>query len=213
MTSPHHWAQGPMDVRVIQPVDIPGTDRVAFWVFNYWIENVLAVAGIVPKVLGERVDWVLNQAPLAWSRTGVLFHRVHRVEDAQIVLRFSDDPPVGWPELAWGPGWYYHDAKLGKNVAQVTAKPEYFNDPPSLAYYVGMELAGHGCFRMWDMYIPEHSPYPVGGMGDFAAAMVNGGYPSEAEIAAAKLWLGGEAATVDSHPQFTVPLGVEHGRE
>ena len=182
----HHWVQGPMDVRRIQPVDIEGTDRIAFWVFNYWIENVLAVPGVIPHVLGERVDWVLNRAPLAWSRTGVLFHRVHRVEDAQIVLRFSDAPPTGWPDLAWGPGWYYRDDIIGKNVAQVTTKPEYFNHAESLAYYLGMELAGHGCFRMWDMYTAAHAPYLEGIMGDYSAALVNGGYPSTLEIEAAK---------------------------
>lgn len=71
-----------------------------------------------------------------------------------------------------------------------------------------MELAGHGCFRMWDMYLADHEPYPLGVMGGWAAAMANSGLPTPVEIERAKAWLQGQAVHVHNHPEFTVPTGA-----
>lgn len=198
----HHWAQGPRDlVRLNQ-------ERPQ-WEFRWYLETPDAIPGITSHELQAAIHWVLNYNPKAWSRASVVFSQVEAITEAHLVLRFTDTPPARWPNLTGFAGLYYHDDAIGKNVAQVTAQRAIFDHPPSFAYILGMELAGHGCFRMWDMYIIEHEPYPVGSMGGWAAALANEGYPTELEIECAKAWLRGEAVHVHDHPQFTVP-GSEH---
>lgn len=176
----------------------------AGWEFRYWIEPPSEPWPFEPWVYAAKCHFILTD-PRGWARSGVNFRRVDTMAECDIIIRFTDAPPPDWPELPWGAGWYYHDSKLGKNVAQVTPQAAYFNDTPAYNYFVGMEVVGHGTFRMWDMYIPEHEPYPVGAMGGYAAAMETDGWPTDTEIECAKAWLRGEAVHVHDHPQFTVP--------
>ena len=207
----HHWRQGPADlVRLYAPITY--WEKRWEWQFCYFLETPTAILGVSPEDLRAQIHYTLNMHGLSWSRSGVYFSEVQDIAKAQIVLRFTDAAPAQWPDLAGFSGLYYHDPAIGKNVAQVTNQRAVFDDGPLFAYILGMELAGHGCFRIWDMYTAEHSPYPEGAMGSHAAAIVNFGYPSLAEIAGTKLWLlGDDAVQVHDHPQFTVPFGVEHG--
>lgn len=198
----HHWAQGPLDV---EPLDPERTQ----WEFCWYLETPDAVPNVSAGILSDAIDFLLNRLPQGWHRSGVHFRQVDHIAEAHIVLRFTDASPPDWPDLPWSPGWYYHDSRINKNVAQVTPRREYFDHTTSLAYIVGMELAGHGCFRMWDMYISEHEPYPLGSMGGWAAALANNGFPTDLEIECAKAWLEGAAVQIHSHG-FTVPEGEHH---
>ena len=204
----HHWVQGPRDV-------VPLYAPIRFWEvrfdwqFCWFLETPDAIPGVSSEELAYKVNYTLNVHGLGWHRSGVHFSQIDTMDRAQIVLRFTDRPPPPFPDMTNFLGAYYYDPGIGKNVAQVTAGRGYFDTPSVFAYILGMELAGHGCFRMWDMYIPEHEPYPSGSMGGYEAAMKSWGFPSELEIESAKAWLQGKAIHVHSH-NFTVPAGHVH---
>jgi hypothetical protein len=153
-----------------------------------------------------KCNWVLNGDSRSWgARLGINFCRVAGIQDCDIVIRFSNSPPPQWPGLQ-GLGWYYRDHALGKNVAHVSALPGLFNNTAGFNYVLGMEAVGHGTLRMWDMYIQEHEPY-IGSLGSWTSAMLNDGWPTDAEVADGLIWLDGKTpeALIHDHPQFTVP--------
>jgi len=196
----HHWAQGPLDVRPLGP---------GRWEFPYWIEWGPDMAWLEPWAWESKCDLVLNRDPRSWgARLNLNFRRVSLITECDIVLRFNNGPPLQWPGLE-GLGWYYHDPVVGKNVAHVSALPELFNNTPGFTFVLGMEAVGHGTLRMWDMYIQEHEPY-IGSMGSWASAMLNDGWPIDADIADGLVWLDGQTPPelIHNHPQFTVPSVV-----
>lgn len=205
---PHHWAQGPLDVWAKRQWYFP-KQRVPSlrWGFRYWIQD--GVLGVTRESLSKRVDLVLNHHPRSWRRAGVDFIEVTQHQDAEIVLRFSDAPPIDWPNMTGFLGLYYHDRHSGKNVAQVTPSRQYFDDPTSLAYILGMELAGHGCFRMHDGYLHGHEPYK-GAMGGWEEAKQSLGFPTDLEIQSAKAWLKGEAFFVHGHNVVVPEADIIH---
>ena len=209
----HHWTQGPRDVVPLY-APIRYWEKRWEWQFCWYLETPDAFPGVSGEELAEKVHYTLNMHGLGWRRSGVFFSQVDSIEKAHIVLRFTDSPPPDYPNMTGFLGVYYADRGIGKNVSQVTARREHFDNPTTFAYILGMELAGHGCFRMWDMYISEHEPYLLGSMGGWAAAERSFGFPSETEIQCAKAWLKGQAVHVHSH-NFTVPAGAvhEHGDE
>jgi hypothetical protein len=175
------------------------------WQFRWFLEGGIDGVDETDDHIAASVDFVLRQG---WAKTGVEFVQVGSLAVAHIVLRLTDAAPPAWPNIPWGPGWYYRDDSINKNVAQVSARPEYFRESRKWAYLVGMEMVGHGCFRMWDMYTAEHAPYLLGVMGDWEAALANSGLPTPTEIECAKAWLRSEAVHVHDHPEFTVPTGA-----
>jgi len=198
----HHWAQGPQDVTLLY-APITYFERNWTHQFTWCLEDTQAV-----KAMGKAgrdnlryaVNYTLNLHGQSWSRSGVYFSEVQDREKAHIILRVSDDKVLGPDGLAWAAGWYYHEH--GDAIAQITAQPErlggYSAFYPGFAYVLGMEIAGHGCFRMHDMYTLPHIPY-TGAMGGWDEAMKSQGYPTQLEIDCAKAWLAGTAAHVHDH--------------
>ena len=74
---------------------------------------------------------------------------------------------------------------------------DWIDDMAAMRYIVNMEVAGHGCFRMLDMYNPVHQPY-TGSMGSWTDAAKSDYWPTQKEIVSAKAWLKGEAPNVPS---------------
>ena len=168
------------------------------WQFRWWLEPGPGVDALGEDNIARQVDIVLNKVQSSWgATTGVAFVQVPRRELAHIVLRFSDTTPPG--AAGWGAGWYYWDPMIGWPVAQITTQIGVFDDIMMFAYLVGMEMVGHGCFRMHDMYTSQHLPY-VGAMGSWHPADPWTAFPSASEIAAAKEWLQGRAVHVHWEP-------------
>ena len=195
MAIPHHWSQGPMDV---EPLNAARTR----WQFRWWLEPGEHVGALgqpnsaSDDYIARNVDFVLNQVPGTWGkRTGVQFVQVGRLQAAHITLRISNAIPPG--ATMWAPGWNFTDAQ-GRNIAQISPSMLYANTL-LLLYVVGMEMVGHGCFRMHDMYTPNHSPY-VGAMGNWHPADPYTALPSDDEAEDAQLWLQGLAPHVHREP-------------
>ena len=185
MNTPHHWTNGPADV---DPLNQARTR----WQFRWWLEPGPGVTALGEDNIAHYVDVVLNKVQSSWgARVGVAFVQVPRRDLAHIVLRFSDAIPPG--ATFWAGGWYFHDTQIDANIAQIS--PSVFNDIMMFAYLVGMEMVGHGCFRMHDMYTDNHGPYR-GAMGNWHPADPWTAFPSDEEVESAKLWLHGAAVHV-----------------
>ena len=187
---PHHWAQGPGDIEILNKSATRG-------LFRYLIENPTAIAGVSADELDNRIHYTLNEAPNGWHKTGVHFLRTRDLVKANIVLRYFDNAAPNNPD--WRAGSYYRDEVINKAVARITPDRAYYDDPLSFVYLNGMELVGHGAFWMDDMYTRPHLPYPYGSMGTWEVAKQTGGYPSALEIAAGKAFMRGEAVNVHRH--------------
>ena len=190
----------PVPVGSSVSISLPGIPAPGFrWEFRWWLESPPSIPGFSTEDILKKVAFILDGAPLSWGvKTGVRFRQVQTMDEADIVLRITVGPPPGLPRFT-GPGWYYFDPNIQKAVAQVTDQPFYWEHPWIMNYILGMELVGHGCFRMWDMYIPEHEPYLRGSMGGFTAAEAAQGWPSDLEAWCGNEWLGGRAKHIDWH--------------
>ena len=186
---PHHWEQGPGDVHSVPR-------RRWAWKFRWYLDSVVAPPG---QTLSRRqalqlMYYVLNH-PQSWERTGVQFVRTTNRALADILVRFGpQDLSACGPGSA---GCYWWDSTAQKPIAYIGS--EHIGNPNFMAELINMELCGHGAFNMWDMYTPEHQPYPGGVMGTWEDARKTDYFPSALEIEAAKTWLRGEAPHVHWH--------------
>lgn len=185
--TPHHWINGPQDV---EPLNQARTR----WQFRWWLEPSAHVDIIGEDDIAYWVDVLLNKIERSWgARTGVQFVQV-RQELAHITFRFSNDIPPG--ATGWAAGWNYQEA--GHNIAQISPNGSVLGNPYLFAHLLGMELVGHGCFRMHDMYTEPHGGALYrGAMGLWHPALADVmAFPSDDEITSAKLWLQGKAEFV-----------------
>lgn len=186
-TPPHHWQRGPMD---LHPVATPYRLRLRTGVHQtithrmYW--QLDRVTGTTRSRAASRLYDVLLD-PRGWVRAGVHWQRVGWRTDADIIVRV-----IPRDETVCGPGsggcysWGYEPDR--KPVAEVGV--EYIDRDGPWQMLVGMELQGHGAFRMHDGYI-NHPGYE-GVLGSWEAAARVGYRPSAAELDGARLWLGGQ---------------------
>lgn len=181
--SVHHWQQGPADL-------IPLNKARTRWKFLWYLDSH---PGLTRKQALALLYGVINH-PLSWERAGVQFARTMDARKANVWVRVA---PAS--NSACGPGSagcysWGHDATTDKPVVHIGS--EYVGDPGAWAVLVNMELGGHACFRMLDMYNPVHQPYQGGVMGTWGDAARTSFFPSQLEIDAAKAWLRGEAKYV-----------------
>ena len=188
--TPHHWRQGPMDVRpAARPFYVrasDGTYRRMTHRFSWYLDRVEGTT----TANALRSVYACLRHPRSWERSGVAFVRTFDREAANIWLRI-----IPADETRCGPGsaGCYSYGFEARPVAEVGV--EYINRPDAFAVILGMELAAHGCFRMDDMYAQVHQPY-VGVLGTWSQAKAVGYYPTDDEINDAKLWLQGRAPSV-----------------
>lgn len=192
-TPPHHWDDGPLDVRPVAPGTTvrlrDGTRQKVTHEFLWYLD---AVRGTDRRTAAKRLHDVLL-APGGWTKAGVRWRRVSTRAEADVVVRVvPQDETVCGPGSAGCYSWGYED----KPVAEVGV--EYIGDPGGWSMLVGMELCGHGTFRMHDGYTREHMPYS-GSMGTWAEAKAHNWLPSENEIASAKAWLAGQTPAAQRH--------------
>ena len=183
----HHWQQGPADVHRY---------RCNKWKFYWYLDSIVPLPGqiVTRRQILSTLYAVINH-PLSWERSGVQFVRTHFKSRANILIRFGPQN-----DSACGPGsagCYWWDSQAQKPIAYMGI--EYLNNPSVMAELINMELMGHGCFRMWDMYTSEHQPYPGGVMGTWEDSRKTDYFPSELEIVSAKAWLLGLAKHVHWH--------------
>jgi len=196
---PHHWVQGPQDVTQLHaPIEV--FEKRFTHQFTWMLDDTRATRSMRPSAREDfryQVNYTLNLHGLGWHRTGVHFSEVFDRNKAHVLLRIGDDIPPGADPPVWAPGWHYWDGN--KAIAQITARADYLGGysawSPGFVYILGMELAGHACFRMWDMYTLPHLPY-TGAMGGWVEAMKTRGYPTQLEIDSGKAWLQGNAVHV-----------------
>lgn len=188
--TPHHWKQGPLDVaRIARPVYMRTTEgryRRATHRFTWYLDRVDGTT----KANALRAIYAHLRHPRSWERSGVVFTRTFDRDAANIWLRVI---PKDTTRCGPGSAGCYSYGYEAKPVAEVGV--EYVDRPDAFAVILGMELAGHGCFRAADMYTPSNQPY-VGVLGDWRAAKAVGYYPTDEEINDAKLWLQGRAPFV-----------------
>ena len=185
---PHHWEQGPADV---QPTNRSRTLRrgsgQARWRFSWYLDRHDGLG----RREALRLLYVVLNHPLSWERAGVQFVRTMDREAAHVWLRIA---PAAESACGEGSAGCYSWGYEAKPVVHIGS--EYAGDAGAFALLVNMELGGHACFRMLDMYSAAHQPYPGGVMGTWGDAARTNYYPSSAEITAAREWLQGRAAHV-----------------
>lgn len=196
---PHCWAQGPLDVRktsakynVRYRADGTRYYRRTNWEFLWYLNEV---RGTTRTIARKAINRVLHH-PYSWERTGCRWRETDAAQADIYVNVIPKDETVCGPGSA---GCYSWGFRGPKPLAEMGV--EYTNDPEGFAELVNMELCGHGTFRMHDMYFGEgHDVNEYNGvMGTWNAARSTGYYPSDAEIAEAKLWLAGKAQFVHEH--------------
>lgn len=182
-TVPHHWDAGPTSAL---PLDRPYTRAGVRYThrMRWYLDRV---EGTSRKAALAAIGQVLHD-PRAWGRAGVAFVRTTKREEAQILLRVIPQDTTVCGRGAAG-CWSSSGAAGEPPVAEIGA--EYVGNPVAFATILGMELCGHGCFHLLDMYNPAHQPY-LGAMGTWGQAQAVGGFPTDAEITAARTWLDGK---------------------
>lgn len=181
---PHHWEQGPQDVKRVRPFNERG--RRFAHKFYWYLERV---EGTSRRQALTAIYEVLHHQR-SWERSGVKWVRTYLPWRANVRLRvIPRDTTVCGPGAggcySWGTGTPL--AEVGVEYLGTAAFAEILN----------MELAGHGTFRMLDMYNEVHQRIPYEGvMGTWGDAAKTAYYPSDSEIESAKAWLQGRAAIV-----------------
>lgn len=186
---PHHWAQGPADVRPVRPFNERG--HRFEWKFYWYLDKV---EGTSRRQALTGIYQVLHH-PLSWERTGVKWVRTYLPWRANVRLRvIPRDATVCGP----GSGGCYSWGGGRTPLAEVGV--EYMGTP-AFAEILNMELCGHGTFRMHDLYIdhPELADTYTGVMGTWGQAAKASYYPSDGDIEGARLWLEGRAPNVHDH--------------
>jgi len=186
----HFWSQGPLDViKLDEPVEKNG---ITYTHKFYW--HLLRVKDVDYDVAKRSIRDILRSS-YGWARAGVMYLHTKDPEKANILVEV-----VPAAETACGAnsaGCYAWNMDSPKPVASMD--PRYFHEHHFWRVLVNMEIGGHGTFRMWDMYMPNHQPYTHGVMGTADVADRNHGWPSAGEIDAAKKWLAGQASNVHRH--------------
>lgn len=197
---PHHWAQGPLDVRklrktvYVKRATQDGTRSSAInWEFLWYLNDVEGTTRAKANAAIRRVLY----HPLSWERSGCRWRQVWRAAEADILVNvIPQDKTVCGPGSS---GCYSWGFRGPKPIAEMGV--EFIDNPPSFAELVNMELCGHGTFRMHDMYAGQgHDAVAYTGcMGTWHGAAKTNYYPDDDEITAAKLWLEGQAKYVHEH--------------
>lgn len=179
-TAPHHWQQGPADVHPVKPFTNGG--RRYAWKFYWCLDKVVGTS----RSAALRGIYSVINAPQGWARAGVRWVRTMDPAKADILVRvIPQDTSVCGPGSAGCYSW----GSSGKPVAEIGV--ESLGNPFELRVVLGMELCGHGTFRMADGYLKVHQPY-VGVLGTWDQARAVDGYPTDEEIAGAQQWLKGQ---------------------
>lgn len=184
---PHHWSTGPLDVtRLDAPRRVrlrDGTTRQVEWEFKWFLDRV---EGTDRKTAIKRLYDVFLH-PNGWTRAGVRWKRTLDRAQAHIVVRvIPQDTSVCGPGSAGCYSWGYEAD--GKAVAENGV--EHIDRDGPWRVIVGMEVQGHGTFRVHDGYI-NHPGYE-GVMGSWESVARFDFSPSEAEIQGAVMWLAGQ---------------------
>lgn len=171
---PHHWLQGP------QNVEPAGRG----WRFRWYLDRVDGA----DRRAATRAIYAVLRDPRSWERSGVRFVRTFDRRRAHVLLRIVRSGQTACGSNA--AGCYSED---GASTPSAEIDASYLGDPVAFATVLGMELCGHACFRMLDMYTAAHQPTYNGVMGTWEQARALGGFPSDLEIEAAREWLRGRA--------------------
>lgn len=197
-STPHFWTNGPIAVRpLLAPRTIRthggGKARVTHEV-PWFLDRVEGMSR--SAALRRLYDVLLD--PDGWVQVGVHWKRVLTREAATILVRvIPQDSSVCGPGSA---GCYsYGFEPDGKPVAECGIESIGHEGPWRII--VGMELCGHGSFKMEDMYTPDHIQGYVGSMGTWEAAAKVGFRPTSGEIIAARQWLDGKIDPALVHHQ------------
>lgn len=186
----HFFARGPQDVeKLARSLRDPARRGITFTHRFRWYLG--EVSGVSRSEALRRIYAVLRH-PKSWERSGVYFARTNDIREANIVVRIVPDGQTVCGEGA--AGCYSWGWVPGPPLAEVES--QYVADDIWFPSILGMELCGHGAFRMADHYAGsghDASAYH-GAMGNtFDSTHPEGHvWPSDQEIEAAKRWLRGE---------------------
>jgi hypothetical protein len=174
----HFKLQGPLDVRRVQPFELPSSDGAPMtytWVYT-WYPGVLQAVHTQQEV-AEWVESILNESE-GWGRAGVRFVRVENRAEARVIFRYVS--PENAPNRMGGmtPG----AGPEGQDVIEI-ASNRFGNGFFAVIHH---EVA-HAAFSAVDMYKGAgHEPY-MGIMSGESPTRK----PTENDIKCVREWLTG----------------------
>jgi hypothetical protein len=193
--TPHFWAGGPVTVRPLPAprlVRLRNGKRIAATHEVPWFLD--RVEGVDRRKAVKRLYDVFLD-PHGWVQTGVHFRRVATRAEATLLVRVIPQDTTVCGKGSAGCFSYGFEPD-GKPVAEMGVEAIDQDNPWHTV--TGMEVCGHGAFKIDDGYTQQHQPY-IGVMGNWEACAQVGYRPTRAEIAAAKQWLAGTLDTALVH--------------